>query len=61
LDVDPNKKIADLSEKLIDFKNKDAKSLPEGSQCKAIIELNKESYLIASIKTNRTKLGLCLL
>jgi ribosomal protein S1 len=58
LDVDPLKKIADLSEKT--FK-KSEKEIKIGSSTKAIIELNKESYLICSLKNNRRKFGICIL
>ena len=60
LDIDPVKNIADLSEKLIDVKSKTA-SIEKGAKVKAIIELNKESYLIVSIKSNRSKIGFCML
>jgi ribosomal protein S1 len=58
LDVDPNKKIADLSEKT--FKKSD-KDIKVGSSCKAIVELNKDSYLICSLKNNRKKFGICIM
>ena len=35
------------------------KELASGSKCKAVVELNKESYLILSIKSNRSKIGFC--
>ena len=57
LDVDPLKKIADLSEKT--FKKSD-KDIKVGSTCKAIVELNKDSYLICSLKNNRMKFGICI-
>jgi len=40
-------------------KNAD-KELKTGQKCKAVVELNKESYLIVSIKNNRSLLGLCI-
>lgn len=58
LDVDPLKKIADLSEKT--FKKSD-KDIIVGSSCKAIVELNKDSYLICSLKNNRKKFGICIM
>ena len=58
LDVDPLKKIADLSEKT--FKKSD-KDIKVGSSCKAIVELNKDSYLICSLKNNRKKFGICIM
>ena len=60
--MDPVKKIADLSEKLVNtksLKNSD-KELQVGTQCKAIVELNKETYLIVSIKSDRSKICLCI-
>jgi hypothetical protein len=58
LDVDPVKKIADLSEKT--FK-KSEKEVKVGSSCKAIVELNKDSYVICSMKNNRRKFGICVM
>ena len=42
------------------FKN-EGKELQVGAQCKAIVELNKETYLIASIKSDRSKICLCIM
>jgi translation initiation factor 2 alpha subunit (eIF-2alpha) len=58
LDVDPLKKIADLSEKT--FKKSD-KEIKVGSTCRAIVELNKDSYVICSFKNNRGKFGACII
>ena len=60
LDIDPVKNIADLSEKLLCVKTKDHE-VKVGKTYKALVELNKESYLILSIKNNRKKLGICIL
>jgi len=62
LDIDPVKKIADLSEKLGNSKtlkssNKEFKS---GSETKAIVELNKDNYLITTLKNDRSKICLCV-
>jgi len=63
LDVDPIKKIADLSEKSTNIKSSKSsdKELQRGSQCKAIVELNKDAYLIVSIKSDRSKICLCIM
>lgn len=37
------------------------KELQVGAQCKAIVELNKETYLIVSIKSDRSKICLCIM
>lgn len=60
IDVDPSKRIADLSEKLVSVKSKSEK-VKVGSTCKAIVELNKDSYLIASLKNNRKSIGICMM
>ena len=44
----------------MDVKTK-AGVVAEKSNCKAVVELNKESYLILSIKNNRSKIGFCML
>ena len=61
--MDPVKKIADLSEKLVNTKapKSGGKELQVGAQCKAIVELNKEAYLIVSIKNDRSKICLCIM
>ena len=64
LDIDFEKKIVDLSERLVSneeskkAKKKDAKQ--EGFQ-KAVVELNKEKYLVVSLKADRSRVGLCVL
>ena len=58
LDVDPEKRIVDLSEKA--FKNTE-KSIKNVHSYKGIVELNKDNYLIVSIKNNRKKFGVCIL
>ena len=59
LDVDPSKRIADLSEKLTTVKTKTAKPQVNFIQ-KAIVELNKDQYLIVSMKSSRKTLGICM-
>ena len=59
LDVDPVKKIADLSEKLASMKSS-GKTIAVGSTGKAVIELLKDNYAILSFKSNRKALGLCI-
>ena len=65
LDIDSEKKIVDLSERLYsaeESKQKKAKKGEEGnSYQKAVVELNKEQYLVVSLKSDRTSIGVCLL
>ena len=49
LDIDMSKMIVDLSERLAESKEKEA---PQGNQ-KAVVELNKEQYLIVTFKKAR--------
>lgn len=56
LDIDSNKKIADLSERLIESKTSKLKFENQ----KAIVELNKEQYLIVSLKKARQQIGVCI-
>jgi hypothetical protein len=60
LDIDPVKKIADLSEKIVTAKNK-GQEVKVGQTQKAIVELNKESHLVLSMKNNRRAIGVCIL
>jgi len=60
IDIDPSKRIADLSEKLMNVKTKSEK-IKVGSTHKALVELNKDSYLIASIKNSRKSIGVCMM
>lgn len=50
LDVDTDKNIIDLSERLVEVPK--SKSLPTGTQ-KAIVELSKDNYLISTLKNFR--------
>ena len=52
LDIDTGKKIADLSERLAETKSSKDKEIKDGDQ-KAIVELNKEQYLIVTFKKSR--------
>ena len=64
LDVDAEKKIVDLSERLVAQESADAKADDKKSKKeyqKAIVELNKDEYLIISLKNDRSKIGVCLL
>jgi hypothetical protein len=57
LDIDTAKMIVDLSERLTESKS--SKELSSGSH-KAIVELNKEQYLIVSFKKSRQRIGVCI-
>lgn len=49
--MDPVKKMLDLSEKLSAFNHKSQdKKFDQGQKTKAIVELNKDSYLVVSMK-----------
>lgn len=61
LDVDPTKKMADLSEKLGDVKEGKKKEAKVGDEHKAIVELNKDSFVVMSLKSDRSKIGFCIL
>lgn len=64
LDIDPVKRIVDLSEKFAVAGQKSGdKEFKTGRQCTATIELNKESYVIASVKSSKSgrAVGICLL
>lgn len=53
LDIDPVKRIVDLSEKIATSKDTQGQVFKEGRKCQATIELNKESYVIASVKGSK--------
>ncbi len=57
LDVDYEKKIIDLSERLVGFQTEKSKQLDP----KAVVELTKDNYMIVSLKGNRSQFGICLL
>ncbi len=50
MDIDPEKEIIDLSEKLVDKASSKPNNPKKQQIVKAVVELNKEDYLIASIK-----------
>ena len=56
LDIDCDKKMLDLSERVA---SKDVKSGKDKS--KAVVELTKDSYMIVSLKNDRQKFGVVLL
>lgn len=60
LDVDPVKKMADLSEKLGEVKTS-KRDVKVGEEFKAVVELNKESFVIVSLKSDKSKIGFCIL
>ena len=59
MDIDQVKKIADLKEVKADTADEDTKTFKEGAKVKAIVELNKEGYLVLALKNARHKLGIC--
>ena len=72
LDIDFEKQIVDLSERLVNQQLEDSKELAsqkkqakknqqQQSFVKAVVELNKERYLVISLKSNRSKIGVCIL
>ena len=72
LDIDREKKIVDLSERLYSVeeskasntgagKKKAAKQQTESGYQKAVVELNKEQYLVVTLRSDRSKLAVCLL
>lgn len=60
LDIDTGKMIADLSERLADPSAKAPKDLSTDKPHKAIVELNKEQYLIVTFKKARGQVGVCI-
>ena len=72
LDIDFEKQIVDLSERLVNQQLEESKELTsqkkqakktqqQQSFVKAVVELNKERYLVISLKSNRSKIGVCIL
>ena len=61
MDIDTDKKIVDLSERLTSSSEKTEDKKSKKEYQKAIVELNKEEYLVISFKNNRSKIGVCLL
>lgn len=53
MDIDFEKEIVDLSERLVEKKSGKSQKIKKGQTLKAIVELNKEEYLIISFKQNR--------
>ena len=62
MDIDFEKEILDLSERIAEKSSKKAKDskISKGSQQRVVIELNKEHYLIVSYKSNPHKFGLVM-
>ena len=60
LDVDTDKKIIELSERLsTDEESKEASKLKEN--LKSVVEMNNERYLVVTLKNQRNKIGVCIL
>jgi len=58
MDIDLEKEIMDLSERLLEKSSSKSQTVKKGQNVKAIVELNKEDYLIVSFKQNRKQIGL---
>jgi predicted RNA-binding protein (virulence factor B family) len=58
LDIDTSKMIVDLSERLAE--SKASKDFDLKAAQKAIVELNKEQYLIVTFKKARHQVGVCI-
>lgn len=58
MDIDLEKEIMDLSERLVEKHSSKSQPVKEGQTVKAIVELNKEDYLIVTFKQNRKQVGL---
>ena len=64
MDIDFDKKIVDLSERLAtkdQEETKQAKSAKQTTLQKAVVELNKEQYLVVSLKADRSQIGVSIL
>jgi len=61
MDIDFEKEIVDLSERLADSeKSKSSAKINANSVQNAVVELNKEDYLIVSFKQNKRKFGILM-
>ena len=67
LDIDFEKRIVDLSERLAtpvdEEESKQSKKAKHGDHSfqKSVVELNKEKYLVVSLKNDRSQVGVCIL
>ena len=60
LDIDFEKEILDLSEKLSE-KTTSNQTIKIGNQYKVTVELNKEDYLLVSFKQSKQSIGLLMM
>lgn len=60
LDIDFEKEILDLSEKLSE-KTTSNQTIKVGNQYKVTVELNKEDYLLVSFKQSKQSIGLLMM
>lgn len=60
LDIDFEKEILDLSEKLAE-KTTSNQTIKIGNQYKVTVELNKEDYLLVSFKQSKQSIGLLMM
>lgn len=63
MDIDFEKEILDLSEKLFDKQSSDKATgtVKVGHQYKATVELNKEDYLLISFKQSKSSIGFLMM
>lgn len=61
LDIDHQKKIADLGERVSSGKEKKLKKFEKQTSYKANVELNKDSYLVLSIPKLNHRIAFCVL
>ena len=68
LDIDNEKRIVDLSERLytveeskVSKKSRKEEAASSKGYQKAVVELNKESYLVVTLKADRSRVAICLL
>lgn len=60
LDIDFEKEILDLSEKLAE-KTTSNQTIKVGNQYKVTVELNKEDYLLVSFKQSKQSIGILMM
>ena len=60
LDIDFEKEILDLSEKLSE-KTTSNQTIKVGNQYKVTVELNKEDYLLVSFKQSKQSIGILMM
>lgn len=61
MDIDFEKEILDLSERLAEKQSASSAQVKVGSQYKVVVELNKEEYLLVSFKQSKSSIGLLMM